>query len=61
MALNIEEDITKTHMPGILQSLNEQLQAAIHHLQRNDSSSKQIKPLKMLLMASRSLLHGGTM
>ena len=59
IALDITDEITREHMPVVLQALNEQLQNTIEGFIQSNPSSQQIKPLKMLLMASRSLLHGG--
>ena len=58
MALDPTDDITRVHMPAVLESLNEQLQSTIANLNKTEPTSKCIKPLKMLLMASKSLLHG---
>lgn len=58
MALNASDPITKEHMPQVLESLNEQLQISINNLNQTEPTNKCIKPLKMLLMASKSLLHG---
>lgn len=59
MALNVNEEITLTHMPGILRSLSEQLSVTIDHLHKKEPTNKQIKALRMLHMAAKSLLHGG--
>jgi len=57
MALDLSNDITREHMPSVLQSLNEQLSGTIENLIQVEPTSKRIKPLRMLLMASKSLLH----
>ena len=58
MALDRDDDITRQHLPAVLQGLNVQLTQAIEMLMRNDITNVELKPLKMLLMASKSLLHG---
>lgn len=58
MALDRDDEITREHLPVVLQGLNEQLNQTIDHILRTDPANIQLKPLKMLLMASRSLLHG---
>uniref|UniRef100_T2MBE8 Enhancer of mRNA-decapping protein 4 n=1 Tax=Hydra vulgaris TaxID=6087 RepID=T2MBE8_HYDVU len=58
MALNPSDDVTKDHMPGVLLGLNGMLNETIDFLYSNDPANRQIKPLKMLLMASKSLLVG---
>ena len=57
MALKPSDDVTKDYMPTVLQGLNEMLNETIESLHCSEPTSKQIKPLKMLLMASRSLLQ----
>lgn len=58
MALDPEDEITRQHMPAVLTNLTEQVNIAIECLTETDPSNKQIKRLKMLVMASKSLLHG---
>jgi len=56
LGLNSTEEITREHLPGILQSLNEQLSSAIHTLMREEHpNNKQIRALKMLQMASNGV------
>lgn len=57
MALDHKDDVTREHMPVVLNSLCEHLTATIEAFLRDDPGSKQIKPLKMLLMAAKSLLR----
>lgn len=58
MALNKDDEITREHLPAVLDALNNQLSITIDTMVHSDLMNEQLKPLKMLLMASKSLLHG---
>lgn len=52
MALDVTNEVTKEHMPGVLEVLCQQLQSAIL-----ESSGARQRSLKMLQMAAKSLLR----
>lgn len=52
MALDTNDEVTREHMPGVLEALCQQLQSAIQ-----ESSGTRQRPLKMLQMAARSFLR----
>lgn len=52
MALDSRDDVTREHMPGVLEVLCQQLQSAIQ-----EASGPRQRSLKMLQMAARSLLR----
>ena len=56
IGLDAHEEITRTHLPSILQSLNEQLAKTIEILSKESQpNNKQIRSLKKLQMASKGL------
>lgn len=52
MALDTHDDVTREHMPVVVEGLCQQLQLAIQ-----EASGPMQRSLKMLLMAARSLLR----
>ena len=52
MALDTRDEVTREHMPGVLEGLCQQLQSAIQ-----EASGPMQRSLKMLQMAARSLLR----
>ena len=52
MSLDANDEVTREHMPVVLEGLCQQLQLAIQ-----EASGPMQRSLKMLLMAARSLLR----
>lgn len=52
MVLDTHDDVTREHMPGVLEVLCQQLQSAI-----KEASGPMQRSLKMLQMAASSLLR----
>lgn len=52
MALDAHDEVTREHMPGVLEGLCQQL-----HLAIQEASGPMQRSLKMLQMAARSLLR----